>query len=110
MGRGMRSHLLAAIIASALISAAGAAQQGTLHTVTIDGVQFSPAELTVHPGDRIVWVNKDPFPHTATAANKQFDSGSIAVNGSWSYTVTKKGEIEYSCTFHPTMKGKIKVQ
>ena len=106
----MRNHLLGAIIASVLIAPAGAAQQGTRHTVTIDGVQFSPAELTVHPGDRIVWVNKDPFPHTATAANKQFDSGSIAVNGSWSYTVNKKGEIDYSCTFHPTMKGKIRVQ
>lgn len=107
--RGMRG-LLGALVASALIAPAGAAVQGTRHTVTIDGVQFSPAVLTVHPGDRIVWVNKDPFPHTATAANKVFDSGSIAANASWSYTVTKKGEIEYSCTFHPTMKGKISVQ
>jgi plastocyanin len=106
----MRNHLLGALFALVLIVPAAAAPQETLHTITIDGVQFSPAELTVHPGDRIVWVNKDPFPHTATAANKQFDSGSIAVNGSWSYTVIKKGEIDYSCTFHPTMKGKIRVQ
>ena len=93
-----------------LIAPAGAAVQGALHTVTIDGVQFSPSELIVHPGDRVVWVNKDPFPHTVTASNKLFDSGSIAVNASWSYTVTKNGEIDYSCTFHPTMKGKIRVQ
>jgi plastocyanin len=103
-------NLLWALIAWVLIAPAGAAVQGTLHTVTIDGVQFNPAELLAHPGDRIVWVNKDPFPHTATAANKMFDSGSIAVNASWSYTVTKKGDIDYSCTFHPTMKGKIRVQ
>ena len=103
-------NLLGALIAMILIAPAGAAVHGTLHTVTIDGVQFSPAELIVHPGDRIVWVNKDPFPHTATASNKLFDSGSIAVDASWSYTVTKKGEIDYSCTFHPTMKGKIRVQ
>jgi plastocyanin len=101
---------LGALIALVLIAPAGAAVKGALHTVTIDGVQFSPAEITVHQGDRIVWVNKDPFPHTATATNKAFDSGSIAVNASWTYTVTKKGEIDYSCTFHPTMKGKIKVQ
>lgn len=103
-------NLLWAPIAWFLIAPAGAAMQGKLHTVTIDGVQFSPAELLVHPGDRIVWVNKDPFPHTATAANKMFDSGSIAANASWSYTVTKKGDIDYSCTFHPTMKGKIRAQ
>lgn len=103
-------NLLGALMALVLTVPAGAAVKGTLHTVTIDGVQFTPAELIVHPGDRVVWVNKDPFPHTATAANKLFDSGSIAVNATWSYTVTKKGEIDYSCTFHPTMKGKIKVQ
>ena len=106
----MRNLLGGALIAYILIAPAQATVQGTRHTVTIDGVQFSPAELIVHLGDRIVWVNKDPFPHTATAINKAFDSGSIAVNASWSYTVTKKGEIDYGCTFHPTMKGKIKVQ
>ena len=103
-------NLHAVWVALVLSAAAGAAGQGTPHTVTIEGVQFSPAELIVHPGDRIVWVNKDPFPHTATAANKAFDSGSIAADASWSFTVTKKGEIDYSCTFHPTMKGKIRVQ
>jgi plastocyanin len=103
-------NLAAALVALLLIAPAGAAGQGMRHTIIIDGVQFSPSELSVHPGDRIVWVNKDPFPHTATAANKLFDSGSIAAGASWSFTVTKKGEIEYSCTFHSTMKGKIKVQ
>jgi plastocyanin len=103
-------NLLGILIALVLIAPAGAAGQGTRHTVIIEGVQFSPAELIVHPGDRIVWVNKDPFPHTATAANKAFDSGSIAADASWSYTAAKQGEIEYGCTFHPTMKAKIKVQ
>jgi plastocyanin len=108
-GRNMR-NLLGALIAIVLIAPAGAAGQGTAHTVTIEGMQFNPPELLVHPGDRIVWVNKDLFPHTATATGKTFDSGSIAGDASWGYTVNKKGEIEYSCTFHPTMKGKIKVQ
>jgi plastocyanin len=103
-------NLLGTLIALVLTAPAGAAGHGTRHTVTIDGVQFSPSELLVHPGDHIVWVNKDPFPHTATAANKMFDSGSIAANAAWSYTVTKRGEIEYGCTFHPTMKGKIRVR
>jgi plastocyanin len=103
-------NILAAVIALILTVPAGAAGQRNRHTVTIDGVQFSPADLLVHPGDRIVWVNKDPFPHTATATNKLFDSGSIAANAAWSYTVTKTGEIEYGCTFHSTMKGKIRVQ
>jgi len=44
-------------------------------------MQFNPAELTVHRGDRVVWVSKDLFPHTATAKDKTFDSGTIDANG-----------------------------
>ena len=101
--------LLTVLLAVTGIASADAGQ-GTRHTITIDGAQFTPAELTVHRGDRIVWVNKDPFPHTVTADNKAFDSGSIAANASWNYIATKKGDYAYICTFHPTMKGKIKVQ
>ena len=86
------------------------ARQPTLHTVTIEGLQFNPATLTVHRGDRIVWVNKDPLPHTVTAASKVFDSGSIAANASWSYIAKTAGEYAYGCTFHPTMKAKVTVQ
>ena len=84
--------------------------QAAQHTVTIDGVQYSPADLTVHRGDTVVWVNKDPFPHTATADDKAFSSGSIAVNGTWKYVAMKSGVHSYSCTFHPTMKGKLTVE
>jgi len=73
-------------------------------------MQFSPAMLSVHRGDRIVWVNKDLFPHTVTATNKAFDSGSIAAGGSWTYVANKVGSFSYGCTFHPTMKGSLRVQ
>ena len=80
------------------------------HTVTIEGMQFNPPQLTVHRGERVVWVNKDLFPHTVTANDKAFDSGSIAANASWAFTPRKGGDYAYSCSFHPTMKGMIKVQ
>jgi plastocyanin len=87
-----------------------AAPKQHTHTVTIEAVQFAPARLTVHPGERIVWVNKDPFPHTVTAANRAFDSGSIAANASWTFVPSKPGEYPYRCTFHPNMQGQITVQ
>ena len=69
------------------VATAGAAQRpaAVTHTVTMENLQFSPAELTVNRGDRIVWVNKDLFPHTATADGKAFDSQGIAANASWTY-------------------------
>jgi plastocyanin len=103
--------LLAAMIGSGA-SISVAERQSPSHTriVTIEGLQFNPQELTVHRGDRVAWANKDLFPHTVTSDTKAFDSRSIAANASWSYVTSKPGEYSYSCTFHPTMKGKITVQ
>jgi plastocyanin len=106
---GFRIRFPIAALAAVVLMASAAAGPGKDHTVTIENMQFNPQELTVHHGDRIVWVNKDLFPHTATAA-KVFDSGSIAANGSWSYVAAKSGEYAYGCTFHPTMKAKLTVQ
>jgi plastocyanin len=105
----------AVLVASlVLLSAGGAASQSATgartHSVTIENMQFSPATLTVHRGDRIVWVNKDLFPHTVTATNKVFDSGAIAAGGSWTYVANKVGEFPYGCIFHPTMQGSLTVQ
>ncbi|HEV2551108.1 MAG TPA: cupredoxin family copper-binding protein [Stellaceae bacterium] len=102
-------RLLTGALVALSLTASAAAGPGASHTVTIENMQFQPQELIVHRGDRIVWVNKDLFPHTVTA-DKIFDSGSIASNASWSYSARKSGEYAYGCTFHPTMKGKLKVQ
>jgi plastocyanin len=77
--------------------------------VTIDGSSYGPSSVTVRKGDTVRWVNKDPFPHTVTAAGK-FDSKSIAANGQWSYRATTVGDFPYICTLHPNMKGELKVE
>ena len=107
MGRALAALTAAALAAGALAAAVGGAGA---HTVTIEAVQYAPAQLTVRAGERVVWVNQDPFPHTVTADNKAFDSGSIAANGSWTFIAKKPGEYGYHCTFHPTMKGLLTVQ
>ena len=91
-------------------SAAGTESAVHTYTVTMENLQFNPAELTVRRGDRIVWVNRDFFPHTATAKDKTFDSGSINTNASWTFTANAIGDHRYGCTFHPTMKGQIHVR
>jgi plastocyanin len=79
------------------------------HTVTIEATSFQPDRLTVAEGDAVVWVNKDPFPHTATSAGV-FDSASIAPEKSWKFVAAKKGSFDYICTFHPTMKARLTVE
>jgi plastocyanin len=80
------------------------------HTVTMENMRFQPAVLAVAPGDTIVWINKDLVPHTATSQSGGFDSNLILASESWSYTVQKKGDFAYICTFHPDMKGMLRVK
>lgn len=80
------------------------------YVVNMQIVGFDPPELTVKPGDRVTWENKDLFPHTATADDKAFDSQSISPADKWTWVAGKPGRHTYVCTFHPNMKGTIKVQ
>lgn len=78
--------------------------------VTIEGLRFDPATLAVTAGDRIVWINKDPFPHTVTADAKAFDSRELAAGSSWAYVTRIPGEYSYGCAYHPTMKATLIVR
>ena len=80
------------------------------HTVTMENMRFQPESLTVARGDTVVWVNKDLVPHTATSKAGGFDSQVIQAEKSWRFTVRKKGEFAYVCTFHPTMTAMLRVR
>jgi plastocyanin len=111
--RGLLLLGFAAVSATGLVPAlagTSADSKPVTHQVVIDGVQFKPQELTVKVGESIVWVNHDPFPHTVTAAGKQFDSHEIAAGKSWMYKTTKAGVFAYACTLHPTMLGTLRVE
>lgn len=93
----------------ALVPAAGAMAAPARHTVAIDGVKYDPPTLTVRRGDRVTWVNHDPYPHTVTARGA-FDSKEIAADAKWSYVASKPGRYDYICTLHPNMKGTLVVE
>lgn len=106
--------VLAAVAVAGLESrttaAAAAGPKATTHTVVIEAMRFDPQELTVKVGETIVWINHDPFPHTATAAGGQFDSHEIAAGRSWKYTARKTGVFAYACSLHPIMLGTLRVE
>ena len=112
-GRGWAYPLAVALVCAwtLLHTGAGAIAAGkrVIHTVVIEGTNYAPATLTVKRGDTVVWINKDPFPHTVTAKGV-FDSHDIAAGRSWKYTARKAGEFAYICTLHPTMKATLKVE
>ena len=87
---------------------AGAAPK--THTVVVEAMRFVPESLSVQRGDRVVWINKDLFSHTATATGGAFDSRNIAPNASWTYVASEPGRYAYLCSLHTTMTGALTVQ
>jgi plastocyanin len=82
----------------------------TVHTIMIDGMRFIPQTVEVKRGDTVVWRNKDPFPHTATASGGGPASPPIAAGASWTYKATKRGSYPYLCSLHTTMTGLLVVK
>jgi plastocyanin len=109
----VRTATFAAVLGLALCTGGGAAgdqSKPRTYTITMEGMRFQPEVLALATGDTVVWVNKDLVPHTATSKAGGFDSKVIAAAESWRYTVRKKGDIPYICTFHPMMKGLLRVK
>ena len=108
-----RAPAASLVLACAWFGAAAAiaadAPKPVTHTVVMDGVKYEPEALTVKRGDTVIWVNKDPFPHTVTAKGA-FDSHDIAAGKSWKWKASKTGEYAYTCTLHPNMNGTLKVE
>jgi plastocyanin len=74
---------------------------------TISDFMFSPASITIHVGDTITWTNNGPSPHTATANDGSFDTGTLNKGQSASHTFTQAGTFAYICKIHPFMHGTV---
>ena len=77
------------------------------HIVEITGMKFVPAELEVHKGDTVVWINKDLVVHDVTEDNKAWASPPLASESSWKKAITQSDT--YYCSVHVIMKGKLTV-
>jgi plastocyanin len=47
-----------------------------------------------------MWINQDNAPHTVTADDNSFDTGTLSQGQSGSITFDKPGEFPYYCLFH----------
>ena len=101
----MRAGMIAAALVAALWTAPAF---GETITVAMGNVTYTPEKISARIGDTIVWINNDVFAHTATARDKSWDVN-ILPKKTGSYSVTKAGNIEYYCRYHPNMVGQIEV-
>jgi len=77
----------------------------------VDIVEFTyqPDPVVVQVGGKVIWQNQDAAPHTATADDGSFDTGTIEKGKIGSETFKEAGTFTYFCEIHPTMHGTVEV-
>ncbi|HLB61187.1 MAG TPA: plastocyanin/azurin family copper-binding protein [Actinomycetota bacterium] len=66
---------------------------------------FDPADVTVEAGETITWSNDGALPHTATADDGSFDTGTLDPGDSDSVRIDEPGTYPYYCTLHGAPGG-----
>jgi plastocyanin len=79
--------------------------------VTMEGIAFNPAEVTISVGDTVTWTNEDSVGHDVTGDDfKSGAAGGLAQGDTFEHTFEKAGTFDYVCTVHPGMEGTVKVE
>jgi len=98
---------LIALILTAEAPAVGGTSRS--YTIVIDKMKFGQTPPVLHRGDTILWVNRDLFRHSATAANRSFDID-LPAGKSVPMIVKSTGELAFACKYHPGMRGVLRVR
>jgi plastocyanin len=77
--------------------------------VEIVDFAYDPDPVTVQVGGKVTWLNQDSAPHTATAEDGSFDTGTLEEGKLKSETFKQAGTYEYICQIHPDMHGVVEV-
>jgi plastocyanin len=77
--------------------------------VEIVDFAYDPDPVRVETGGKVIWQNMDPAPHTATADDGSFDTGTLEEGKLKSETFKEPGTYTYFCEIHPTMHGTVEV-
>ncbi|MFC3688892.1 hypothetical protein [Aquipuribacter hungaricus] len=91
------------------VESAGAVELPDGVSYVVEGFAFAP--LTVAPGQVVDVVDGDAEPHTVTAVDGSFDTGSFDAAEPGRFTApTTPGTYDFTCTVHPSMTGTLTVR
>jgi plastocyanin len=77
--------------------------------VEIVDFAYDPDPVTIEEGGKVIWQNEDSAPHTATADDGSFDTGTLEEGKLGSATFKEAGTYSYVCSIHPDMTGTVEV-
>ena len=106
-----------AVLALVLCSAFGApaifataAAPTPIVELNISKFAFMPKEITIAPGTKLTWTNRDETPHTVSSSDKSFASKGLDTDDKYEHTFASEGDFNYICTVHPFMTGVVHVR
>jgi plastocyanin len=109
--RGYRWMLAGALATALIVMALGlgarsvAAQESA--AVSIVDFAFQPASVELATGGTVTWTNTGQAPHTVTADDGSFDSGTLSPGATFSQTFATAGTFTYHCNIHPQMTATV---
>ena len=89
---------------------AAAAAPATSVEVAITKFAFAPKEITIAPGAKVTWINRDDTPHTVASNDKSFSSKGLDTDDKFEHVFASEGDFSYICTVHPFMTGVVHVR
>ena len=98
----------AAFVMPAILAAA--APPSPTVDLNIAKFAYAPKDITIAPGTKIVWTNRDETPHTVTSNDKSFASKGLDTDDKFEHTFSSEGDFSYICTVHPFMTGVVHVR
>ena len=104
----VRRALAGLTLGALLLALAAGSARAEVIEIKAEKLVFTPAQVSAHVGDTIVWVNADFVAHTATARNGAWEV-MLPPNAKKELALKSAGTLEYYCKFHPNMVGKITV-
>ena len=103
--------LMAVFIAA--VAGPGSTQTANAATggVSIKSFRFSPATITIKPGEAVRWINdEDATPHNVISERAGgFASATLRPGDSYFQTFAQAGAYNYFCGIHPGMRGVVLV-
>ena len=94
-----------------VVPSADAASVDVAVTVVVKDMKFTPAEVTIKPGQAVTWEFDDGMvKHDVVAEDGSFVSELMISGGSYTHVFDEAGTYDYSCSPHPSMVGVVTVK
>lgn len=107
----LRMAVLALVLVSfSFASSAALTAENKSVKISIINFQFTPAEVTIAPGESVTWVNDDGAPHGLEYNDGSSGKDLLLPGESYNRRFDQPGTYDYNCSVHPYMTGRVIVR